>query len=70
MMSRSYSAGAAGDVGVLDAQDVGAADVPREEEVVEAGARRPDVERAGGAGRHPHAGVLIHAPMLAADAEG
>ncbi len=45
----------AGDVGVLHAQDVGAAHVPREEEVVEAGARRPDVQRPGGAGRHAHA---------------
>ncbi len=47
--------GAAGDVGVLDAQDVRAAHVPREEEVVEAGACRPDVQRPGGAGRHAHA---------------
>ena len=57
-------------VGVLDAQDIGASHVPGGEEVVERGARRPDVEWPRGTGRHAHAGLLVHAPMLAADAEG
>ena len=45
-------------VGVLEAQDERAADVPGMEEVEERRARRPDVERPGGAGRDPDAGLL------------
>src|SRR5690606_11806124 len=42
---------AARGIGVLDAQHVGAAGVPRGEVVVEAGARGADVQRPGRAGR-------------------
>ncbi len=45
------------DVGVLDAQDERAALVPREEQVVERGARAPDVERARRGRRKPDAGL-------------
>ena len=38
--------------------------------VVEARARRPDVQRAGGAGRHPHAHRAIHSTMLAGRPRG
>src|SRR5687768_18603024 len=57
---------AAGGVGVLDAQHVGAAGMTRGEEVVEARARGADVERTGRAWRHPHAHGSVHTSMLAA----
>jgi len=51
---------------VLDAQNIGPAGMLCRQVVVEAGARRADVERAGRAGRHPHPHRSIHAPILSA----
>ena len=53
--------GAAGDVGVLEAEHERAAGVAREQEVEQRGARGPDVQGAGRAGRDPDADVGGHA---------